>query len=194
MNLIVVTPPEEEPATVAETKGQVRSDASVGSTEDALISTYIAAAREKCEEISRRAFVTQTLALVLDAWPEENTIKIPRPPLIEVESVTYKLADGSEQEFTDFVIDTASEPGRLALAHGASWPDDDLYPIGAIRIEFQAGYGAAAAVPQIYKMAVQLLAAHWYENREATTPNALGSVEIPFGVTALLTGDRGWYG
>jgi uncharacterized phiE125 gp8 family phage protein len=191
MNLIVVTPPTEELLSAAEAKLQSRVD---GSTEDTLIATYIKAAREKCEEIARRAFVTQTLALVLDEWPTGSSIKLPRPPLISVTSVTYKLADGTEQEFSDFVIDTASEPGRLALADGASWPSDSLYPIGAIRIEFQAGYGAAELVPQIYKMAVQLLAAHWYENREATTPNALGSVEVPFGVSALLTGDRGWYG
>jgi uncharacterized phiE125 gp8 family phage protein len=191
MNLIIVTPPEEELLSAAESKLQSRVD---GADEDALIDVYIKAAREKCEEVARRAFVAQTLALFLDTWPNEKSIKLPRPPLIDVDSITYKLADGTEQEFTDFVIDKNSTPGRLALADGASWPDDDLYPIGAIQITYQAGYGEAEAVPQIYRMAVQLLAAHWYENREATVPNSLGSVEIPFGVTALLTGDRGWYG
>lgn len=191
MNLIVVTPPAEEILSAAEAKLQSRVD---GSTEDTLITTYLKAAREKCEEIARRAFVTQTLALVLDEWPDKGVIKLPRPPLISVTSVAYKKADGTEVAFTNFVVDTSSEPGRLALADGFTWPNDALYPIGAIKITYQAGFGAASAVPKIYKIATQLLAAHWYENREATVPNALGSVEIPFGVTALLTGDRGWYG
>jgi len=191
MNLIVVTPPATELHELAFAKLQMRVDADA---EDALISAYLVAAREKAEEISRRAFVTQTLALVLDSFPDEPIIKLPRPPLASVVSITYKLPDGTEESFTDFVIDTASEPGRLALADGASYPSDDLYPVGAVKITYTAGYSDDAAdVPEIYKQAVLMIAADWYENREATVPNSIGSAEIVYGARALLKGDKGWY-
>lgn len=194
MNLTVETAPTVEPISGAELKLQSRIDSSA---EDTLLEIYITAAREKCEEIARRAFVTQTLALWLDAWPDEAVIQLPRPPLQSVSSITYTLEDGTEETLSSslYVVDANSEPGRLALISSASWPGDTLIPIGGIKIEFVAGFGDEAAnVPQIYRMAVQLLAAHWYENREATVENSIGLIEVPFGIKALLGGDRTHYG
>ncbi|MCW5861278.1 MAG: head-tail connector protein, partial [Caldilineales bacterium] len=42
-----------------------------------------------------------------------------------------------------------------------------LRELNAIHIRFEAGYGAASAVPTRYKQALKLLVGHWYENREA---------------------------
>ena len=55
---------------------------------------------------------------------------------------------------------------------------------GAIRVCFTAGYGPAwSDLPPDLAQAVMLLAAHYYEHREAT---ALGAGCMPFGVTSLL--------
>ena len=185
LNLVVVTTPTEEPITLAQAKEHLRVD---GTDEDALIGTYISAARLKCEELSRRAFVTQTLALVLDCWPDESIVKLPRPPLISLTSVIYKDSTGTPTTWgsSNYVIDTFSTPGRLALASGMSWPGVTLYPIGGVKITYQAGYGAASAVPEIYKQAVKLLTAFYYENREQLD-------EIPKGIRDMLLSDRGWY-
>jgi uncharacterized phiE125 gp8 family phage protein len=191
MNLVIVTPPTEEPVSLANAKLQMRVD---HTADDTLIGIIIAAAREQCEEISRRAFVTQTLRLSLDAWPcEENYISLPRPPLQSVTSVKYTDWNGAEYTLsasTDYLVDIDSEPGRVVLRSGAAWPGAVLCSAGAIKIIYVAGFGAATAVPKKYQQAVQILAAHFYENRETASPDSLS--EIPFGVSALLVGDKGW--
>jgi hypothetical protein len=47
------------------------------------------------------------------------------------------------------------------------------------------GYGAASAVPEDAKQAVRLLAAHWYENAEATVVGTI-SKELELSYTALV--------
>lgn len=190
LNLVVVTPPTEEPVTVAQVKAQTRVE---HTADDALIAVYLAAARELCEEMARRAFVTQTLRLTLDDWPCSRIVQLPRPPLISVTSIVYTDDDGVTATLpaTDYVVDTDSEPGRVALKSVASWPSVNLREAGAVKITYQAGYGAAAVCPKKYQMAVLLLAAHLYERREAAADAKME--EIPFGVTALLSGDKGWH-
>ena len=47
-----------------------------------------------------------------------------------------------------------------------------------------AGYGAATGVPQAIRQGILLLAAHFYENREAVSMEP-GAAELPLGVAAL---------
>lgn len=191
MELVVVTPPTEEPVSLTNAKLQCRVD---HSTDDALIGIYIAAARECCEQAARRAFVTQTLRLSLDEWPSVRIIKLPMPPLISVTSIVYTDNDGVSITWpsTNYVVDTDSQPGRIVLKTDSAWPINvSLREAGAIKITYQAGYGAATAVPKKYQMAVQLMLGMMYENREAAGQNAL--TQIPFGVYEILNSDKGWY-
>jgi uncharacterized phiE125 gp8 family phage protein len=188
MDLQVFTQPSEEPVSLAEAKNQARIDAS---GEDALVALYISAARQKCEEIARRALVTQTLKLSLDAWPAQENFFLPRPPLIGVTSIVYTDVDGVSRTFSDYVVNTIKEPGCITLKRGYAWPSVTLRESGGIVVTYQAGYGSATAVPHKYKAAILLLVAHLYEHREAAMETVLQ--EIPMGVMALAGGDRGWY-
>ena len=60
--------------------------------------------------------------------------------------------------------------------------------MNAVNVTFVAGYGGASAVPSSFKQAIQLLAGHWYENREAVSEVAFK--EVPFAVTCLLESER----
>lgn len=177
--------PAIEPVTLAETKAHLRVDTS---DDDALITALITAAREYVEGASRRALITQTWRYSLDSWPEGDEIELPKPPLQSVSSVKYYADDGTEYTLSTFayIVDTDSEPGRIALAYGESWPSLTLYPAGAIRITYVAGYGdAASAVPQHLRQAILMLVAHWYENRETTTIGAVAR-EVPLAVESLI--------
>jgi uncharacterized phiE125 gp8 family phage protein len=66
VQLKLVTPPAEEPVTLAVAKAHLRVDIS---DDDTLIPYYLAAARRLCEKEVRRAFVTSTWDLVLDGFP-----------------------------------------------------------------------------------------------------------------------------
>lgn len=186
MNLTVIEPPEEEPVSIETVKQHLRVDIAA---DDALIGTYLQAARELGEGLARRAFVTQTLRLVVDAFPVNRVLKLPRPPLQSVESVTYLDSNGIEHEWTDFVTDARSEPGRVIFN---STPSVSLFESGAVAIEFVAGYGADSDVPQTFVQGILMTVAHWYENRESALSVNLN--EIPMNAKLMFMTDRGsWF-
>ncbi|MFN8493838.1 MAG: head-tail connector protein [Caldilineaceae bacterium] len=218
MILKLVTPPAGEPVSLDEAKRHLRIDID---DDDLLIGGLITAAREVCELQSRRALLTQAYDLVLEAWPGDDRlyqrtqmhpyqlrtslqlwprpvlpIKLPRPPLQTVSSVTYTDYAGITNSLatTDYIVDADSEPGRVLPAYNKMWPSAVLQPGPAIRVRFTCGYGAASAVPQIYKQALLLLVGHFYENREEVVVSGnVNMVQLPMAVESLLALDRGWW-
>lgn len=179
--------PAVEPVTLTEAKLHARVDAS---EDNALVTALIVAAREYVEDYTSKSLVTQTHELKLDAWPED-VIELPRGPVQAVSSITYLKSDGTTGTVTaaDYVV-TTGHRGRVALADGASWPTDTLSPIGAVKVTYTAGYGAAAVdVPAKLKQAILLLVGHWYAFREAAISGA-NIAEVPFAVKALLDSEK----
>jgi uncharacterized phiE125 gp8 family phage protein len=182
--------PTEEPVSLDEAKSQCRVDTS---DDDTFITGLIVAARQYVEGASRRAFITQTWRLSLDEWPGDDEIELPKPPLVSVTSVIYKDTVGAQTTLSSslYIVDTDSEPGRVKLAYGESWPSDTLYPANPIQITYVAGYGAAAAVPAWVKQAIKLIVGHWYENREETIAGTIIK-GIPLGADSLIWLNRGY--
>jgi uncharacterized phiE125 gp8 family phage protein len=162
-SLRVITPPNPEPVSVETLKEHLRIDLT---TEDALLETYLSAAREQGEELSRRAFITQTLEMTVDEWPHHNfVLALLRPPLQSVTSVTYTDIYDVSRTFTDYRVDTASEPGRIIFN---SLPGEPLRESGAITVRYVAGYGDTESdVPGRIKQTLMQLVGHWYEHRES---------------------------
>lgn len=180
----------DEPITVEEARLHLRID---HEDEDTAITEWIATARKHCEDVSRRAFVTRTLTGEMDVWPNDNVIELPYPPLIAVASITYTDEDGNALEFSasNYLVDVHREPGRIVLRRSASWPSVTLREVGAILIEWTAGYGEAADVPAEYKAAIKLVVGDLYENREAITAAQGLTVTTNPTVDRLLLTDRG---
>lgn len=186
MAVYVDTPPAAEPITADELTTHLRlTDADA---EGDLLSALIEAARRYAETFTRRQFVTATLKLVLDKFP--STIYVPRPPLASVTSIAYLDTDGASQtlDAAEYEADIRSEPGRIVEAYGCSWPSTQSI-INAVTVTYQAGYGEASAVPESIKVAIKMLAAHWYEHREAVT-DGRPPVEVPMAVESLLWSHR----
>lgn len=161
-------------------------------TEDTTyLDSLIARATRHCENICKRAFITQTWTLTMDSWSDckyvtDGIIYVPRAPLIAVSSITYLDTNGTSQTLAadQYRVDAASQPGRIEQAYGVSWPTTRGV-IGDVTIVHTCGYGAAASVPDDIKHAVLLLVGHWYENREAVLVGSI-SKELEFAVTSLL--------
>jgi uncharacterized phiE125 gp8 family phage protein len=190
MGLKLTTPPASEPVTLQEIKDHLRI---LGTDEDALITVMIEPARDYCEKYQNRAYITQTWELALDQFPSEDRIRIPLPPLQSVSSVKYYGTDDTEYTLpaADYQVDIYSQPGRVVLKYGKSWPSVTLRPANGVIITFIAGYGTTAdEVPERMKQAIKVLMGHLYENREATDLKELK--EVPFAVHALLGLDRIW--
>ncbi len=190
MALKLKTPPPVEPVTLVEVKSLLRID---DNDDDNLISSMITAIRQRAEEWTRRSFLTQTWTLWLDEFPfrSGNTLNklngrviiIPRPPMQSVLFIKTYDSDNSTVTFdaSDYFVDTASSPGRVALNDNSSWPTS-LRKFSAVEVEFIAGYGSSASdVPEGIKQGmlqwIKLLFANkskLYESDEST----LGLLEM----------------
>lgn len=182
MRLKLVTGPTVEPVTAADAILHARLD---GVTDSAIIAGLIATARELAETYTRRAFMAQTWKGFLDAGPCGSSIEVPRPPLQSVTHVkTYTDADvATTMSAALYYVDTVSEPGRIVLRDGASWPDITRVANG-LEIQFIAGY-TTATLPQSIKTGILNLVAWLYEHRgDGTMP--------PAATYAALDGDRLW--
>lgn len=185
MSLYLSAAPAVEPVSLTEIKAQCRIDIS---TDDTLLASYVKAARRKVESLSRHVLIEQTWKLYLDDWPAGDTIVIPVVPLMSVTSVKYTDKDGTVATLSSstYVVDIYSKPARIRLKSDQSWPGTTLQVLNGIVVEFKAGFGDDSTdVPDELCHAVKLLAAHWYENREAIATSGAMPKEIPFTVTNL---------
>lgn len=182
----VTTEPLVEPVTVTEAKRHCRVD---GNDEDSDFDIFIAAARRQVEKWEWRSHLTQTLTLTLPRFPACQTIRLPRPPLQSVTSITYLDVDGDSQtvDSSDYIVDTANEPGIVVPAYGVSWPSTRSNHPAAVTIVYVAGYGDDPEdVPAETRQAIKLTIGHLYKNREAVVETEMGLEVLPIGVDAFL--------
>lgn len=187
MALICVTEPVVEPVTLAEAKLHMRVDVA---DDDTLIAALVKTAREYIELITRPrvAMVTQTWRYVADTFPRGDTLELRPWPLQSITSISYTDIEGATATIasTEYLVDTASSPGRLRLKSAAVWPSATLAELNGLRIEFVAGYGdTGASVPAALRQAILLLVSQWYENRELSLITGAIPKEMPFAVHAL---------
>ena len=191
MALMIKTPPASEPVSLTEAKSFLRI---TDSDDDALITSLITAVRQKAESWTRRSFITQTWTLWLDLVPEGFNVPIPLSPLQSITHIkSYDLANtASTFDSTNYLVDTASTPGRIALNDGQAWPIA-LRRINVLEVEFVAGFGDASSVPESIKQGIlqwiKLLFANkskLYESDESTSGLLeLNRIPIPPAVMVL---------
>ena len=180
MSLTLTTAPGVEPMTTAEANAHLKLDTS---TDDAIVDFNIKAAREKAEEMTNRALITQTWTWKLDRFPASSAIalRVPRPPLQSITSIAYVDTDGNSQTWSasEYDVTTPGGPrpdrGRIMPAYGEVWPTT-REQMEAVTIVFVAGYGAASTdIPQALISAMMLHIGSLYEHREDEIigPNAL---------------------
>ena len=220
----LLTPPAVEPVDLATAKVHLRVDFS---DDDAYILALITAAREYCETLTERAFITQTWQLNRDSFPalspnvpyavaapsgtlygvwnqqgssplgwqtDLSSFRLPWPPLQSVSSIQWTDTAGnvSTVPSSTYIVDTFSEPGRVALGFGQTWPSQSaqgnaIEPVSGVTVTYVAGYADVAHVPTSIKQAMLLLLATWYENREdVVIDRRISSVSLAKGVDALL--------
>lgn len=191
--------PTAEPVTLGEMRDQLRVDTI---TEDSLLSLYVSAARQRAERETGRAIVSQTWQMTADGFPHvrpcgrwwfgellcphPHVIIVPRPPLRSVTSIQYVDADGATQTLdpSNYIVDTVSEPGRIAPAFGKTWPAT-RHQINAVTITFVCGFsvptgggGFDVDPPDDLTNAIRLLAAHYYVARDADAPTPRAVTDV----------------
>lgn len=179
MALTIVTPPATEPLKIEEVRTHLRLEETEGEiiTLEGLIKT----ARDYAEAETGRALITQTWDWTLDAFPAGD-LEVPLPNLQSVTSIKYINTSGTLTTWlpvTQYSVDIKSAPGRISPAYGVTWPS--IRPINnAVTVQFVAGYGLAAAVPEGIKLAMLEIIGFLYMNRGTSTD------DLPPYIKALL--------
>jgi hypothetical protein len=162
--------PAAEPVTLLTAKQHLRVDFG---EDDFYISALITAARQYVEKFTNRAIFNRSMILTLDyfPWPgwggTTNTtaydgfmvwyyrglaIRLPKPATFSVESVTYLSNDGVTVLTIDpsnYVVDLTSEPARISPVPGFTWPYQQNYLPGQVKVSFTAGSYELAATETI---------------------------------------------
>lgn len=181
-----LTPPAGEPLAMDEVRLHLRLDTDA---DDAILDRLIRAARQRCEQYTGRAMISQSWRLFLDAWPG-RVVDLPFPPLRAVTAVRTIAADGgSEGVVSDlYAVDTAQAPGRIIRKQSAAWPAPGRSHNG-IEIDFEAGYGPDwNDVPEPLRQGMLLLIGHLYERREGegeSLPPTVAGLWQPFRLVRL---------
>jgi uncharacterized phiE125 gp8 family phage protein len=169
MSLTLITPPAAEPVSLADLKEHLKID---GAAEDALLSGLLVAARQTIEARFQIAIMAQAWRLALGE-AGATAVLLPIAPVLAIDAVG--LVRGGATELLAPAAYEA-ETGNIGRVRLKSAPAD-----AGLSIAFTAGWADLAAIPEALKLAVKLLAAHYYENREggARAPD-LGGLVAPF--------------
>jgi uncharacterized phiE125 gp8 family phage protein len=180
MKYAVTTPPAEEPVSLADAKVHLRTVTGDTSEDSAVITPLITAAREYCENFTRRAFAAQTVKAYPDGW--EDNIRLPMPPLTTVTSIKYYDEDDAVYTFDtgDYQVDTIG--GTIQILEE---PTETLRILNPIVIEYTAGY---TTLPKTLRQAMLLFIADKYQNRgDEPTEKAAEAIK-----TLLYPYKAGW--
>ena len=177
---ILVTPPDADIITLAEAKSHCRVD---HTDDDDLISGLIAKATSHLDGASGilgRCLISQTWRVDFPCW--NSCFRLPFPNVrsatvsyFDTSNVEQTVADASVEVFEDHISSI------VRMSNSFARPSTYSDRAAPVRIEFIAGYGDDAAdVPQAITLAALLLIGHLYENREASTAEAMSVLPLAF--------------
>lgn len=161
--------------------------------QDALLATYISAARDFVEWLTGRTFHQKTLLWVMNYWPyyaptyypsASQLIELPgATPLISIDFIKYMDSGGTDNLWpsTEYSPDLLSTPGGFKPNYGVAFPSFAPHPVNPIRIQYKAGIATASPVtdaPARVKQPIMLLAAAMFENRESESLPARSAVQF----------------
>lgn len=180
MTIVILSQPRAEPIRLADARRWLGMTDDNDTDQDAEIEVLIAAMRRHAENLTGRAFVDRELELNLDCFP--RVIELPIAPVVAIDYIRYKDADGELQTLyaegspatgEDLVeFDLKRSPARIQPADGRSWPTIGGQYFNPVQIGFTAGYGTGGSpedlsvIPQELALWMRARIATLFENRE----------------------------
>lgn len=174
-NLTVITPASSVPVAVADLRVHLKLN---DTTEDATLADLLSAAVNQFEDECRRPILPTRYRQTLAAWPD-RMIVLGRGNASTVHGLwAYTDTAGTAVAVpgSDWFPSLLVYPSRVVLNRK---PDIPANADAVGYLEFTAGWPDAASVPAEVKLALKLLAAHWYANPEAYTEKKLD--DLPAG-------------
>lgn len=179
----LVTPPEAGllPISLPEAKDQCRSTLD---DDNAYIMRLISVATRMIQRKSNRQILTATYNLPVRDWWGTGALKLPKPPLQSVVSITYLDPTATLQTLNPECYEVTipdAQPGYITHAPegqwmGVWWPyllRPYEFPIS---IQFTCGYASPQAIPETIRHAIAMLVDYLWTHRgeeEGPMPRAI---------------------
>lgn len=176
----VIVFPVTEPITLAETKLFCRID---GSVDDDLVTSLIIAARMYFEGQTDLRLVTQEIQDDRENFPDGYFYLEGPVQLIDKIEYIDENGDWQEWDLSEVQSDLISNPARFYPADTYSYPSV-LEGLGSVSVTYVAGYGDAAAVPEIIKQSLKMMVSHWFNQRETSSDTTLS--EVPYACDSII--------
>jgi uncharacterized phiE125 gp8 family phage protein len=182
----LTTPPAETPITLVEAKAHLNI---THDDDDALVSAAVESATGHLDGrtgILGRCLVTQSWTATLDHFGI-GCLVLALAPVQSITAIKYRDVDGALQTFAAaaYRLTGSQARPRVVLNSGFSWPATDSDP-EPITIEYVAGYGDAADVPDPIKHAIKLHVGTMFEYRETITTGSQIAI-LPHAHEALIS-------
>ena len=190
MSLTRISGPAVEPISLADARLQCRL-AVDDTAEDTLLSLCIQAAREAAEHQLGRALISQTWEQTHDGFPA-GAIALQRSLASSITSIECVNTAGATVTLdgSAYTLQVSQQGAEVQPAAGGSWPA--VTPgLGAVRVRYVVGYGAAAAdVPAAVRQWLLVTVAAFYAQREAFDATGRASALPERFVDRLLDAER----
>ena len=180
--IAIQTEPTAEPVTLLELRDHLEV---IDPVKNEYAEALIKVARQSLEEMTWSAFVTQTWDQWFDGFA--SPLKLKKPPVASITSVTYTDTAGDTQTLSTDVYELGDDNGIgiVRLKDSQVWPATQPHA-DVVKVRFATGV-AAASVKAGIKHAIKLLAAHLFEHREPVVIGQRIAVErVPMTVRALI--------
>lgn len=170
-----ITAASAEPVTLQEACDWLKLN--LGDDDD-VVRALISAAREYAESATSRQLLSKTVTEYWDTFPglysgwDNYNYRVIYLGAMNLNSATLTLSylastGGAYTVFasSNYDVDIVSTPARIVLHANASWPSAAL-EANAVKAVYTVGSATPTDVLASIKVAMRLLIAFWYENRE----------------------------
>lgn len=139
MALETLIPPEGEPVSLSDVRAYLR----IGTQgDDALLSLFIAAAREAFEARTGRALLSRRVRQSFLGALSPGVLIPATSPVTAIHAVRVMLPSGALADAGGGLLNLVG--GKFVLNQ----------PISDLSVEYQAGYATSTLVPQVYRLAI----------------------------------------
>lgn len=196
--LTTTVEPTDEPVDVPTAKLHLSLDVA---DNDPLVDLWIRAARKYAEVHTGKRFLTQTVKVTLDCWPNEewfrvrcDEIRIPIEPVSAVSTLKYYDTDAALTTVSagDYYTALTGSPPLIVPKSSVTWPDLEEGRPEAIEITVVAGVASPLDLDQRIAQAILMTLAYWDQNRGGEANESTSSLGLPAGAKRLL--DSIWTG
>lgn len=186
MKPIRVSAPAASPVDLAELKHHARVDFT---DDDVILQAYLDAAVDHLDGwtgILGRAMINQDWRIDVMTWPACGIVL----PFGDVSDATITYYDAANNQQTlpssQYEVVQTATGSIIRFNDTFERPALNLNRADVVQVTFTTGFGPdASAVPPALKVAIMLLASHWYEHREGAEDVDVRSV--PLAVDRLIT-------